>query len=201
MRIVLASKNEGKIKEIKEIMTINGIEFLSYHDFDAWPDVNETKTTLKENAILKAEAITDFAGLPALADDSGLEVDILSGEPGVLSSRYAGPQSVTADNNARLLQELENTSFEERTARFRCVAVFAATDGTLLVAEGVCGGRITLEPKGSGGFGYDPLFVPDGYDKTIAELSPEEKNLISHRGKAFRLLKQKLEKLLQTAQT
>ncbi len=134
-----------------------------------------------------------------MADDSGLEVDSLGGEPGVLSSRYAGQGSSDADNNAKLLGKLQHASFRERIARFRCVAVFASKEGSLLIAEDTCNGHITLDPRGSGGFGYDPLFIPDGYNKTIAQLSPQEKNLISHRGKAFQQLKKKLERLLQKA--
>ena len=199
MRVVIASKNQGKIDEIESIMAMTGIEFLSFDDFENWPEVAETGATFKENALLKARAISGFARLPALADDSGLEVDVLGGEPGVLSSRYAGPHSSTPENNAKLLRKLGHTAFEERAARFRCVAAFASSDGSVLLAEGTCEGHITLEPRGAAGFGYDPLFMPEGYDRTIAELSPEEKNLISHRGKAFRMLKEKLETLLQKA--
>lgn len=196
MQIVLATKNEGKIREIREIIALDNVQFLTFRDFKNWPEVEEKASTFKENAVLKAEALSGLTKLPALADDSGLEVDALAGEPGIISARYAGSHCSSADNNAKLLKKLEDIPFQERVACFVCVAVFAGTNGTLLVSEGTCNGHIALEPKGSGGFGYDPLFVPEGYEKTIAELSAEKKNLISHRGKAFRALKQKLGKLL-----
>jgi XTP/dITP diphosphohydrolase len=198
IKIIIATKNEGKIREIKEIVKLDNVEFLTFQNLKDWPEVEEKGSTFRENAVLKAKALMNLTKLPALADDSGLEVDVLSGEPGILSARYAGSHCSTSDNNAKLLKKLESFPFEKRTARFRCVAAFAGTDGTLLVSEGICSGHIALEHKGSGGFGYDPLFVPDGYNKTIAELSAEEKNQISHRGKAFRDLKEKLKKVLET---
>lgn len=197
MRIVIATKNEGKIREIKRILEPENGEFLTFRDFKDWPQVEENGSTFKENAIIKAQAVSSFTGLPVLADDSGLEVDVLGGEPGVMSARYAGPRCSTRDNNAKLLEKLEGIPSQKRIARFRCVAVFAGNNGTLLLAEDNCGGYIALEPRGSGGFGYDPLFVPDGYNKTIAQLSAEEKNKISHRGKAFRALKKQLDRWLQ----
>jgi len=197
MQIVIATKNEGKIREIERILELENVEFLTFGDFKDWPQVEESGSAFKENAILKAQAVSSFTGLPVLADDSGLEVDVLGGEPGVMSARYAGPHCLTADNNAKLLEKLEGIHSPKRTARFRCVAAFAGYNGILLLAEGNCSGHIALEPRGSGGFGYDPLFIPNGYAKTIAELSAEEKNKISHRGKAFRALKKQLEKWLQ----
>ncbi len=198
MQIVMATKNEDKIKEIKEIITLNNVQFLTFQDFEDWPDVKERESTFKENAVLKAKTLLNFTKLSSLADDSGLEVDVLGGEPGILSARYAGPNCSTADNNAKLLKKLEGIPVQKRVARFRCAAAFAGTNGILLVSEETCNGHIALEPRGSGGFGYDPLFVPDGYGETIAQLTPEKKNQISHRGKAFRSLKQKLEKMLGT---
>jgi len=198
IRVVIATKNEGKIKEILEIIKLNDVSFSTFEDFDNWPDVDENGSTFKENAVLKAKATLGFSGLPALADDSGLEVDALGGEPGVISARYAGDNCSTPENNTKLLNKLKGVAVSERTAQFRCVAAYFNLEGTLLVTEGICRGHIAVEPKGTGGFGYDPLFVPDGYDVTIAQLPPEEKNQISHRGKAFSAMKSKLEKLLSS---
>jgi len=195
IRIVIATKNEGKIKEILEIIKLKNISFSTFKEFGNWPEVKETGSTFKENSILKAKAISGFSKLPALADDSGLEVDALGGAPGVKSARYAGDNCSTPDNNIKLLNELRNIPVSDRSAQFRCVAAYFDLEGTLLVTEGVCRGHIALEPKGEGGFGYDPLFVPDGYNVTIAQLPPKEKNRISHRGKAFGAMKSKLEKL------
>jgi len=189
---VIATKNEGKIREIREIMALDNVEFLTFHDFETWPEVEENGSTFEENAVLKAKALMSRTKLPALADDSGLEVDALDGEPGLLSARYAGNHCSTADNNAKLLKELAGVPFDKRKARFRCIASFAATDGTVLISEGICSGHIASKPRGSRGFGYDPLFIPDGYEETIAELPPETKNQISHRGKAFRAMREKL---------
>jgi len=198
IQVVIATKNEGKIKEILEIIKLNNVSFSTFKDFDNWPDVDENGSTFKENAVLKAKAILGFSGLSALADDSGLEVDALGGEPGVISARYAGDHCSTPDNNTKLLNKLKGVAVSERTAQFRCVAAYFNLEGTLLITEGICRGHIAVEPKGIGGFGYDPLFVPDGYDVTIAQLPPEEKNRISHRGKAFSAMKSKLEKLLSS---
>lgn len=196
LEIVIATKNEGKIKEIKEIIALDGVRFLTFQDFDEWPKVEETGLTFEENALIKAKALLKWTRTATLADDSGLEVDTLGGEPGIMSARYAGPHCSTLDNNLKLLNKLEGVPLHRRIAHFRCSAVLAGTDGSLLVSEGTCRGHIVLEPRGSGGFGYDPLFVPDGYNKTIAELPAEEKNKISHRGKAFGDLKEKIEKMI-----
>ncbi len=179
-------------------MTLDNVEFLTFHDFETWPKVEENGSTFEENAVLKAKALVNRTKLFALADDSGLEVDALGGEPGLLSARYAGERCSTADNNAKLLKKLAGVPFDRRTACFRCVAAFAGTDGTLLLSEGICSGHIASKPRGSRGFGYDPLFVPDGYEETIAELPPETKNQISHRGKAFRAMREKLAELLRS---
>ncbi len=194
MKVVIASRNDGKIGEIKEIIKLPGIEFLSYQDFCSWPEIRENGNSFRENALLKARAIASYFWLPALADDSGLEVDVLEGKPGILSSRYAGEKASDEENNAKLLRELEGRPLEERTARYRCVAAFADPTGRTLITEGVCEGHIGFGVRGVGGFGYDPLFILSGYEKTMAELSTEEKNKTSHRGQAFRRMKGLLRK-------
>lgn len=190
MKIVLSTKNEGKIKEIKDIFNIPGIEILTYRDFKDWPSISEDGKDFEENALKKARIISKAFTLPAMADDSGLEVDFLQGKPGIFSSRYSGGGD--EENIRKLLQDLKGVPFRERKARFRCVAVFFSTDDVILTAEGVCEGHIALSPRGKKGFGYDPVFIPLGYDETMAELSLSEKNKISHRGRAFRRLKEKV---------
>ncbi len=195
MRVVIASKNEGKIREIKDILNLNLFEFLTYKDFEKWPEVEETGKSFEENAILKAQKLAKYLKLPALADDSGLEVDALGGEPGIYSSRYAGERAKDEDNILKLLKELGEFSLDERTARFKCCAVLFIHEDKIFKTEGVCEGHIADKPHGSNGFGYDPIFVPSGYNKTMAELPIEVKNKISHRGQAFRRMKELLEKI------
>lgn len=190
MKIILSTKNEGKIREIKNIFNIPGIELLTYRDFEDWPSISEDGKSFEENAIKKAQVVKEKFNLPAIADDSGLEIDYLKGKPGVLSSRYSGGGD--EENIRKVLRELEGVPLEERKARFRCVAVFFSVEDVILTAEGVCEGHIAFSPRGEKGFGYDPIFIPLGYDKTMAELSLSEKNKISHRGKAFRRLKEKV---------
>jgi len=195
MKIVIASKNEGKITEIKKILDLNSLEFLTYNDFIEWPEVKETGSSFNENAILKAQKLAEYFKIPALADDSGLEVDVLGGEPGVYSSRYAGESATDEKNIIKLLDNLKEYSLEKRTARFRCCAVLFTPTGEIFKTEGACEGHIAFEPRGSNGFGYDPIFVPAGFDKTVAELPIKVKNKISHRGQAFRKMKDVLSKL------
>ena len=190
-RVIVATANRGKLTEIRAALGFTGWEFVTAADLGAEPlDVEETGATFEENARLKALAYHEAFGLPALADDSGLEVDVLGGAPGVYSSRYAGGCcSGDAENNARLMMELEEVPAGQRSARFRCVIVFLDADGKETVASGVCEGAIGHEPRGEGGFGYDPLFWPAATpDRTMAELAMEEKNAISHRGAALRAL-------------
>lgn len=189
-RVVVATANRGKLEEIRAALASTGLEFVTAADLGAAPlDVEETGETFEANARLKAHAYHDAFGLPALADDSGLEVDALGGAPGVYSSRYAGEPSDDAANNARLLAELAGVPAEQRTARFRCVLVYVDADGGEVVATGVCEGTIGFEPRGTGGFGYDPLFWPVAAPgRTMAELATDEKNAISHRGAALRAL-------------
>ncbi|MRS13095.1 MAG: RdgB/HAM1 family non-canonical purine NTP pyrophosphatase [Actinobacteria bacterium] len=196
-RVVVATTNRGKLEEIRSALTFEGWEFVTAAELGAEPlEVEETGATFIANARLKAHAYHEAFGLAALADDSGLEVDVLGGAPGVLSARYADDCLGGGDsaNNARLLVELEDVPEADRTARFRSVIVFADEDGTETVAEGTCEGKVGFAPRGSGGFGYDPLFLPDATPgRTMAELSLEEKNAISHRGAALRAFRETLE--------
>lgn len=195
MRVVVASSNEGKVREIRHVLEPLGWEVARAADLgrDA-VEVDETGETFLENALIKARAYADAFQCAALADDSGLEADALGGAPGVRSARYAGEPADDAANNAKLLAALDGVPAAERTARFRCVMALVWPDGRVLAADGVCEGRIGFEPRGTGGFGYDPLFLPDAVPgKTMAELSPDEKSAISHRGAALRALRDALE--------
>lgn len=184
-RLLFATRNRGKLAELRALVAPHGIEVDSLDDVDAPGEVEEDGETFTANAEKKARAALAATGLPALADDSGLEVDALDGAPGVRSARYAGPGQDDAANNAKLLAALAGVPDARRTARFRCALAFVDGAGTLTVAEGTLEGRIGHAPRGAGGFGYDPLFLlPDG--RTLAELSAAEKNAISHRGQALR---------------
>ncbi|GMQ82080.1 MAG: RdgB/HAM1 family non-canonical purine NTP pyrophosphatase [Rhodothermia bacterium] len=180
--IVVASGNQGKVREIEMLLKDLAIRTLSLEDFPSAPGVNEDKATLEGNALKKAREIADFTGLPTVADDTGLEVDALNGRPGVLSARYAGPDSNSDANRALLLSELDG--IEERTARFTTVAAFVDDDEVHLF-EGTCEGVIAVAERGEGGFGYDSIFIPETDTRTFAEMSADEKNLVSHRSKAF----------------
>ena len=188
MKVVLATANADKAAEIVAILAgVSDIELLP-RPTDV-PDVEETGATLEDNARLKADALVAATGEAALADDTGLEVDALGGGPGVYSSRYAGPGATYDDNVRKLLGELEGVPLERRTARFRTVALLRCPDGTEVVASGEVEGLIASEARGTEGFGYDPVFVPVECDgRTFAEMSPEEKHAVSHRGRAFRAL-------------
>jgi XTP/dITP diphosphohydrolase len=194
MEIVIASKNKGKIKEIRHFFSnsmlpqnIRDINWLSFEDFLGFPDVDEGSESFIENAKLKAQQIAEFTGKTALADDSGLEVDALGGKPGVTSSRYAGPDATDEKNRKKLLSELREISLiNKRSARFKCVMVLYSPGKDIIsISEGACEGRIGFTETGENGFGYDPIFIPEGFEKTMAELSNSEKNSISHRGKAL----------------
>ncbi len=188
MEIVIASKNKGKIEEIKTYRdSANGIKWLTYIDFKGFPDVEETGDSFLDNAIIKAKTIAKYTGKPALADDSGLIVDSLDGKPGVRSSRYAGPDATDKKNRIKLLKALKNIKDEtKRSARFICsMILWDPRDGLVFKTDGVCEGRIGFKEKGSRGFGYDCIFIPSGYDRTMAQLGNSEKNRISHRGIAL----------------
>ncbi|MDR0347562.1 MAG: RdgB/HAM1 family non-canonical purine NTP pyrophosphatase [Coriobacteriales bacterium] len=198
--VLVASNNAGKIAEIIENLELPGWRFLPLNSFGAAIMPEETGATYEENARIKAWAAREWAArehssvLATLADDSGLEVDALGGAPGVRSARYGGEQTTDVLNTAKLLEELKTVPDEARRARFVCCVVYVDTDGHEIVARGSCEGRIAQAPRGKGGFGYDPVFLPDEVDdgRTMAELSPEEKDKISHRGKALRALREQL---------
>ena len=184
MTIVLATRNPGKISEIEALLT--GLRFGTAASFPGCPEPEESGRTFEENALIKARAVAGFTGKTALADDSGLEVDALGGAPGVHSARYAGATASDRDNMRRLQEALAGVADGDRTARFRCVMAVVAPDGRTWTSDGVCEGRILREPRGESGFGYDPLFVPTGYESTFAELDARTKNRISHRAMALR---------------
>lgn len=179
-RLVVASKNPDKIAEVEALLAPTGLTDEVVRGLD-WPDVDETGDTLEANAMLKARAVMEATGLPALADDTGLEVDALGGAPGVWASTYAGPDATYADNVEKLLTEMRGV--ENRRARFRTVVTLVFPDGAAMWAQGEVEGRILDEPRGESGFGYDPVFEVDG--RTLAEMSAEEKNALSHRARAI----------------
>ncbi len=183
MDILIATRNRHKLDEIRTIFAREGVRLLSTDEVPGLPDVEEDGETFEANALKKARTLREVWGGWTLADDSGLTVDALDGAPGVHSARYAGGHGDTGANNAMLLRELKEAS--TRTAQFRCVLALCAPDGREWTEEGVCPGRIIDAPRGGEGFGYDPLFVPDGYAVTFAEMAGDEKNAISHRGVAL----------------
>jgi XTP/dITP diphosphohydrolase len=193
--IAIASRTAHKLREIRRIGADWALTWVTFEDRpDAgWPEVEETGATYLENALLKARAVASALGLPALGDDSGMEVDALGGGPGPRSARYAGESATDEQNLRQLIRALAGVPGSGRTARYRCVAALALPDGAEVHAEAICEGTLTSGPRGSGGFGYDPIFVPAGWDRTMAELSAEEKDRISHRGRAFRALRALLE--------
>jgi len=191
--LLLGTHNPGKIHEIKLILGDVGWTFRSLRDFEGVGVAEENADTYAGNAIMKAQFYARALGLPVLADDSGLEVEALGRAPGVLSARYAGEHASDADRRALLLSALSQNGSDNRRARFVCAIAITTASGELLnLSEGICEGAITFAARGSSGFGYDPLFVPDGYDKTFAELSDEVKNTISHRARALMKLREYL---------
>ncbi|WP_033195172.1 RdgB/HAM1 family non-canonical purine NTP pyrophosphatase [Brachybacterium squillarum] len=199
-RVVLASHNAGKLRELQRILAaaVPGLAeeaVVSSAGIDL-PDVVEDQVTFEGNALLKARAAAAATGLPAVADDSGLAVDVLGGAPGILSARWSGRHGDDAANNALLLAQLADIPERHRGARFVCAAAWATPDGQEIVERGEMPGRLLTAPRGEGGFGYDPLFLPDGESRTSAELDPAEKDAISHRGRAFRALATRVAPLL-----
>jgi XTP/dITP diphosphohydrolase len=182
-RLVVASKNPDKVSEVESLLVETGLATEIVRDLE-WADVEETGSTLEENARLKARAVVEATGLPVLADDTGLEVDALGGAPGVETARFAGPSASYEENVARMLEVMAGRT--QRSARFRTVVALGFPDGVEIVAEGVLEGRIAEEPRGAEGFGYDPVFEVDG--RTLAEMTPGEKNAMSHRARAVRAL-------------
>jgi XTP/dITP diphosphohydrolase len=189
-RLVLATANPGKLPELARILAAGsvGVDLAGLAEFPGAPDVAETEPTFSGNALLKARAIAAFTGLPAVADDSGLCADALNGMPGVLSARWSGRHGDDAANLRLLLGQLSDAPDERRGAYFLCAAALVLPSGREHVTEGRLRGRLTREPRGSNGFGYDPIFVPDGETRTTAEMTPAQKDAISHRGRAFRAL-------------
>jgi XTP/dITP diphosphohydrolase len=187
-RLVLGTGNPGKVDELRALLSDLPIEVVPGHTLDDPPDVEEDADTLAGNAKKKAAAFVVHTGLPALADDTGLEVAALDGRPGVHTARFAGPDCTPEENKQKLLEVLDGV--DDRRARFRTVVALVDRDGTARTFEGVCEGTITTEPRGDGGFGYDPLFQPNGYDQTFAEMPPDAKNEISHRRRALDALRQ-----------
>jgi len=193
--LVLATRNPGKLAELQALLADLPVTLRAATDFPGAPEVVEDAETLEGNAVRKARALQAFTGLPALADDTGLEVEALEGAPGVHSARFAGPAATDAENRALLLERLQGIT--NRRARFRTVLAFAPDARTIHLFEGVCPGWILEEERGSGGFGYDPLFVPEGHVQTFAEMPIDAKNRISHRGKALRAFATFLQNWLQ----
>ncbi|NLK43623.1 MAG: RdgB/HAM1 family non-canonical purine NTP pyrophosphatase [Tissierellia bacterium] len=197
-KLVVSTGNEHKIEEIRDILKGLPIEVLSKKDVGLGNlDIVEDGNSLEENSIKKAKGLADKLDYMVLADDSGLFVDALNGEPGVYSFRYGGEEGNYKKNNDKLLEELKDVPLEERKAKFITVMALITEDKEILVVKGECKGSIGIEPKGSNGFGYDPLFVPDGYTKTFAELGDNIKNKISHRAKALENLREKILELLE----
>ena len=189
MKILIASRNAHKIQEIREIFRLPGVEWVSTADIPGLPDVEEDGDTFEANAMKKAVELARATGLWSLADDSGLEVAALGNAPGVFSARYAGEPSNHANNNAKLLRELAGQT--DRSARFRCVVALSDPAGRVETVSGSCPGHIIDALRGAKGFGYDPLFVPDGHAQTFAEMGGELKNRLSHRGRALALAKER----------
>lgn len=198
MKVVLATRNPGKVKEVEAFFKDLGIGFLSLNDIHGIPYIPEDGETFRENALKKARVVADFTGEVVIADDSGLEIDCLGGRPGVYSSRYAGVWATDKENNIKVLKEMEGIPWEKRGASYRCAVAIVGLDLEEVV-EGECRGVIAFEPKGEGGFGYDPIFYLPEYGKTMAELDLQKKNLISHRAKALKVLRERLKTLAKTA--
>lgn len=196
MRIIFATGNEGKMREIRMILADLGLEILSMKEAGLTADIEENGTTFEENAVIKAKGIAALCQDIVLADDSGLEIDALNKEPGVYSARYMGENTSYHIKNRNLIERLEGVPEEQRTARFVCAIAAALPDGRVLETKAVMEGRIGYEERGENGFGYDPIFILPEYGKSTAELTPEEKNKLSHRGKALRFMKEKLKEVL-----
>jgi XTP/dITP diphosphohydrolase len=185
MKLILATNNRDKVRELRHALDGLPVQILTRDDYPGIPEVVEDGATLADNALKKARALCAATGLPSVADDTGLEVDALNGEPGVYSSRFARPGATYADNVRELLRRMKDVPTSKRTARFRCVIAWVEPGGAEILVEGICEGSILNEPQGTGGFGYDPVFLVPTRGRTFAELTVEEKNEISHRGLAM----------------
>lgn len=197
-RIVFATGNEGKIKEIRMILADTGMEVVSMKEAGIRLDIEENGSTYEENALIKARAVAAYTQDIVMADDSGLEIDYLQGEPGVYSARYMGEDTPYSIKNASLIERLSGVPEEKRTARFVCAIAAILPEGRELTTRAAIEGRIGYEEKGINGFGYDPIFYVPQFQKTTAELTGEEKNLVSHRGKALEMMKEELKKYEDT---
>ncbi len=196
MNLVIATRNRHKVREIKGIWSDLDLDIISLIDLPEQIDIQETRSTFLQNAVQKASHVAEYIDGLVLADDSGLEVDALTGKPGVFSARYAGPQATDIQNNQKLLAALEGVPWEKRGARYRCVIAMVDLQKRIYLSEGVCEGIIAFEPSGRQGFGYDPLFYVPEYGMTMAQVSPEVKNRISHRAKALHKAREALNHLL-----
>lgn len=185
-QVLFATRNPGKVRELRQMLAAYGIEVTSLLDFPELPEIGEDGATMAENAAKKAREISTHTGLLVVADDSGLEVDALDGAPGIHSNRFMGCETTEAERNTEILRRLEGVPEERRTCRFRCAVAIARDGRVLATTEATCEGRIARHPRGAHGFGYDPLFYLPDRDCTMAELTPEQKNTLSHRGKALR---------------
>lgn len=194
-QIVLASTNQGKVREVAMMVQDMGIEIIPLSETAFEGEIEENGTTFEENAVIKATQVAKTLGVPALADDSGLEIDYLNKEPGIYSARYLGHDTPYAIKNKKILEKLKDVPEEKRTARFVCAMALVLPDGTTKTTQATMEGRIGYEIKGENGFGYDPIFFLPEFGKSSAEISPEQKNEISHRGKALRLMKDKIKEL------
>ena len=189
-RIAIASRNPHKLREIARICAEWPVAWLTIENHDGpWPDVEEPFDTYLENALVKARSVAEALGEPALADDSGIEVDALGGKPGPRSARFAGDGATDEQNLQAMMQALAGIPVSGRSARYRCVAAIAWPDGRAIHADGICEGVLAGKRRGAGGFGYDPIFVPAGWDETMAQLPAEQKDRIGHRGRALRALR------------
>lgn len=193
-KFILATRNRGKLKEIKEMLADLPFEVLSMEDAGISENIEENGNTFEENALIKARKVCGISGEIAMADDSGLEVDFLGGKPGIFSSRFAGEGASDEERNDKLLRLLEGVPFEKRTARFVCAVAVVFPEGKHFTAKGCCGGFISLSARGENGFGYDPVFYLPEHNMTMAQLNSGEKNRISHRGKALRLMVEELKR-------
>jgi len=195
-QLLIATRNSKKKIELQTIVNAWDVKLLTMDDIEDMPEVEEDGATFVDNAIKKARTMAQRSGIITLADDSGLVVDALGGAPGVYSARFAGPKANDDDNNRKLLELMRDIAAENRTARFVCVIAIASPAGPVETVEGICEGKIRITAQGRGGFGYDPLFIPAGFNKTFAELTDSEKNQISHRGKALQEAQYILQRLI-----
>ncbi len=197
MELLLATENKGKIREIKQMLNDPRLKLLLLKDFPGLPKLHEEGTTFRENAIYKAKEFSKLTGKLSLADDSGLEVEALGGNPGVYSARFAGEDATDEENNSRLLKLLGDLPLHKRKAHFRCVMAVVSPEGWIKVAEGKCSGLIGFKPQGRFGFGYDPLFIIPEYNRTFGQLAPQIKNKLSHRSQALKKVRKLLEKMVK----